>query len=115
MNWYLTKITLQLVSLQAASKTQFEEQLRLVMANNAKEAVHKMRIVVKNEEEACKDLQQQPCWTLVAVTAVYPLHAFMDGAELFSTTVETEFAALVIDTAHEQEKNIFTHSELFTL
>jgi hypothetical protein len=114
MNWYLTKIVFELVGLQTATKSQFEEQLRIVTATNVKEAVHKITVLVQKEEEACVGLHKQLRWKLVAVTAIFPLHEMIDGAELFSTTVETEYAASFIDTAQRRAKDIFTNSDLFT-
>jgi Domain of unknown function (DUF4288) len=114
MNWYLTKLIFEIVSIKQSNKSQFEEQLRLVLAANAKEAVGKITVLVKREEDACISLQQPITWKMVAVTAVYPLSEMIDGAELFSTTVETEYPASFIHTAQLRAKDIFTHSELFT-
>ncbi len=114
MNWYLVKIIVQIVFVQSANKTQFEEQLRLIAAADTKAAIAKATEIAVQEEEACSSLHQSVIWKPVAVTAIYPFTSMIDGAELFSATIETDYAASFIETAKLREKDILTPVDLFT-
>lgn len=114
MNWYLVKIIVQLLYNQPAGKTQFEEQLRLICAADTKAAIAKATGMLMNEEERCSSLQQHISCKPIAVTAVYPFSEMMDGAELFSANIETDYAASFIKTARVREQDILASIDLFT-
>ena len=99
MNWYLTTIVFQIICGNGQHTAQFEEQLRLIHAADAYDAMQKAAAIGLEEEQLFNDQQQQPVqWKLIAVTDVYPFNSNMDGAEIFSRTSEEEHATAFIHT-----------------
>ena len=100
MNWYLVKIIFRIICGNGEHTAQFEEQLRLVSATAAKEAVAKANaLALKEEESFLNHAQQLVQWKLIAVTDVYPFETGIDGAAIFSRICEEENPAFFIQSA----------------
>lgn len=99
MNWFLVKIIFQIVCGEGKHTAQFEEQLRLIQATDAYDAMQKAKAIGLEEQQSFINHQQQPVeWKLVAVTDIYPFNTDMDGAEIFSRISEVEQASAFIHT-----------------
>ena len=94
MNWYFIKMNFRVICGSGNHRPQFNEQLRIIEAPDLFSAVEKAKRVSLNEIQAMDGLVQ---WKLVAVTEVFVLSELADGAELFSTTTETDHAEDYID------------------
>ncbi len=110
MNWYLVKIMFQIICGNGNHKPQFEEQLRIVLANDAEEAIAKTNSVALQEEEAFMNQSNQLVqWKLIAITDIYPLQTGVDGAALFSKISEEENAAMFIHAIKLRSKDMLSH------
>ncbi len=54
MNWYLTKIVYHIICGKGNHKPQFDEQLRLISAENNLHSFQKARLLGKKEEDGIK-------------------------------------------------------------
>ena len=100
MNWYLVKVVFRIICGNGKHTAQFEEQLRLVSAPDAGEAIAKANaLALKEEESFLNHAQQLVQWKLIAVTDVYAFETGLDGASLFSKICEEENPAFYIQSA----------------
>lgn len=106
MNWYFIKLNFRVICGSGNHRPQFNEQLRIIEAPDLFSAVEKAKRVSLNEIQALDGLVQ---WKLVAVTEVFVLSELADGAELFSTTTETDHAEDYIDSILLKESCILQH------
>ncbi|MCU0419715.1 MAG: DUF4288 domain-containing protein [Cyclobacteriaceae bacterium] len=87
MNWYIARFVYQIVLPNAAGAPQFDEQVRLVRADEAAWAWEKAHVLGRLGECTLENENNQSVqWKFVGVTNMYPLHDLADGAELFSDT-----------------------------
>ncbi len=97
MNWYLVKMVFQIICGNGKHTAQFEEQIRLIRADDATAAISKSTLLGKQEEQTFfNHSQQSVCWKLIAVTDIYPFVSDIDGAEIFSRISEEEQPASYI-------------------
>lgn len=110
MNWYLSKIVYRIVCGEGKHLAQFDEQLRLIAADDKEEAFRKAQSIGKNEEEAFYNNRQQLVkWEFVNISELYLLNELIDGAELYSRIEEKENAEAYIYTVNQKAENlIFT-------
>ena len=107
MNWYLSKLVFRIVCGEGQHTPQFDEQLRLIAANNGKEAFEKALILGEKEEEAFYNRQQKLVqWQFVNISELYKLSGLLDGAELYSRIQETDNADLYIELTHKKAAHI---------
>jgi Domain of unknown function (DUF4288) len=102
MNWYISKIVFSIENTQA-SKSQFDEQLRLVAADSTEEAFMKARTIGLNEEEIFfNNNQNEVKWEFINVSEIIPMNKLEDGIELYSRIHETEEARTYINFIHQK-------------
>ena len=93
MNWYLAKIIFQIVCGEGTHTAQFDEQLRLIAADNREMALHKAIELGKTEEDSFYNIHQQPVrWNFINVSELNRMEELQDGAEIYSKIKETEDA-----------------------
>ncbi len=108
MNWYLSKIVYRIVCGEGKHLAQFDEQLRLIAADDKEEAFRKAQSIGKNEEEAFYNNRQQLVkWEFVNISELYMLRELIDGAELYSRIEEKENADAYIYTVNQKAENLF--------
>ncbi len=91
MNWYIAKIIFGITAQNTEHKPQFDEQLRLVMANSQEEAFMKARIIGIREEDAfVNDRNNVVKWEFINVADITHLEKIEDGAEIYSRIYEME-------------------------
>lgn len=85
MNWYLAKLVYRIERRADESRTQFDEQLRLVQAQDAETALYRAEAIGKQEEDCMEQVQQDEIrWHFINVAEMYRISEWIDGAELYS-------------------------------
>lgn len=97
MNWFLAKMVFRIVCGNGNLAPQFDEQLRLIYAEDELHAFHKARLLgesdcVKEEMESLVNVQ----WKFIDVTELQLLTCKTDGAEIYSVIREEPDANLYI-------------------
>jgi hypothetical protein len=107
MNWYITKIVFAITREGSQSKKQFDEQLRLIAAQDQEEAFLKARAIGMEEEDCFYNVnQKQVKWEFINVSEVIPLKGLEDGAEIYSRIHETEEGSTYIHFIHQKAIDI---------
>ena len=107
MNWYLTKLVYRIICGSGDHTAQFDEQLRLIEAEDEMTAFAKATLLGKREEELFFNHQQKLVqWQFVNVSELYKISALIDGAELYSRVQETENADLYMELVNKKAANI---------
>jgi hypothetical protein len=89
MHWYIAKLVYQVTSGVGNHAPQFDEQLRLIRADEYDWAREKASIVGRLLEHKCKNTEgEQVAWKFVSVVDVVPLPSLEDGDEIYSNTCE---------------------------
>ncbi len=98
MGWYLTKIVYQIICGDGHHTAQFDEQLRLIDAENEQEAFQKAQRIGRMDQESFFNVNQQLVkWNFIDVCELYKLSEMMDGAELYSRVQEADNADSYIE------------------
>ncbi|MFN3667150.1 MAG: DUF4288 domain-containing protein [Sediminibacterium sp.] len=85
MEWFLAKLVYRFQTASNESQTQFDEQLRLVLAEDNLHAFHKAQLIGQQEQLVAEEHSpHQVNWIFMDVIEIYPLHKMMDGAEVLS-------------------------------
>jgi hypothetical protein len=115
MNWYLAKITYQIVCGNGNHTPQFDEQLRLIGAVDEKEAYFKARSIGLQEQETFFNQKQQLVqWVFINVSELNQLD-LVDGAEVYSRITEQDNADTYIDLLHlkaDEIQNRYVHNTI---
>lgn len=91
MNWYLAKIVYRIICGNGDHTPQFDEQLRLVHAENKEQAFLKAQSTGKKEEESFYNNKQELVnWQFINVSELYRIGEMIDGAEVYSRIEERE-------------------------
>jgi hypothetical protein len=103
MNWYLAKIVYRILSGSNTDDAQFDEQLRLIAADNKEQAFMKAQLTGVKEEETFFNADQQLVqWKFINVSELYRLGEMIDGAELYSRIEERGNADAYIETINRK-------------
>lgn len=107
MSWFLAKIVYQIICGEGDHTPQFDEQLRLVEADDETTAFAKAQAIGEQEQEMFFNQQQNLVqWKFINVCELYKLSALIDGAELYSRVQEADNAGLYIELVHKKAANI---------
>lgn len=91
MNWYIAKLIFRIVCGDGNHQAQFDEQLRLISAENEQEALEKTRRIIKKEQDSFFNGRQQVVrWEFVNITELYKAEELKDGAELYYNILEVD-------------------------
>lgn len=89
MKWYLAKFVYQVVSGAGNHAPQFDEQLRLIRADEFDWAKEKATILGRlGECQFVNDRQETVTWKFINVTDICPINSMEDGDEIYSSTEE---------------------------
>jgi hypothetical protein len=103
MNWYVTKLIFRILSGDGNHPAQFDEQLRLVQADDEKSAFDKATSIGLGIQDSFKEAQKQTVrWEFVDVTEVNIINQLADGTELHYQIHEAPDADLYIAWAHHR-------------
>ena len=101
MNWYLTKIVYQIICGDGHHTAQFDEQLRLIQADDEQHAFSKAKqIGIMEQESFLNQKQHLVSWKFIDVCELYKLSELIDGAEIYSRIQEADDADKFIDMVH---------------
>jgi Domain of unknown function (DUF4288) len=97
MKWFLAKLVYRIVCGEGHHTAQFDEQLRLIYAEDELHAFYKARLLgegdcIKDEIESMVNVQ----WKFIDVTELHLLACDADGAEMYSVIREEPDANLYI-------------------
>lgn len=103
MNWYVAKIVFRIISGEGKHDAQFDEQLRLISAENDKQAFDK----AVGLGQVCQDSflnnnSQQVRWEFIDVAEINRLNELADGTELYYQIQEPANADLYMAWAHHR-------------
>ena len=88
-NWFIVKLVFEIEHQNTEAQTQFDEQWRLIMAEDSLEAHEKAVLIGSAESETITKLDGSILdWKFLSVTDILPFSAESDGSEIFSR-VET--------------------------
>jgi hypothetical protein len=107
MNWYLSKIIFRIICGEGRHTPQFDEQLRLIAAQDEEEAFQKAIALGQHEEEGFFNHDNQLVqWKFINVAELYRLSGLLDGAEMYSRIQETDDPQGYIDLANRRADHI---------
>jgi len=116
MNWYIAKIVYQIVCGEGHHTPQFDEQLRLIHANNQLHAFHKARDMGKHEEDCfLNDVNKPVHWRFIDVAEILLVDAVADGAEIYSKICEEDDAENYVRTIHLRAASLLESSSMEVL
>lgn len=96
MNWYMAKLVYQFICGSGQHTPQFNEQLRLIVAEDPLHAFYKARLIGERETAAIANDNLQIKWKFIDVTEIVPVDKLSDGAEVWSCMNEDTDAELYI-------------------
>lgn len=103
MNWYLAKIVFRIICGDGQHAAQFDEELRLIAANDPAEAFEKACSLGKNEEDRFYNQNKQLVhWQFINVSELYGLAEMVDGAEVCSRIKEIKNAEAYTNFVHQR-------------
>ena len=107
MNWYLSKIIFRIICGEGNHTPQFDEQLRLIIAQDEEEAFQKaLQLGEKEQDRFYNQEQQLVQWKFINVAELYRLSGLLDGAEMYSRIQETDDPEGYIDLANRRADHI---------
>ena len=91
MNWYLAKIIYQVISGDGLHTPQFDEQFRLIKADELEWAWEKAQVVGRMGESIFQnDKAEDVHWKFITVEDVNLIQELEDGSQIYSRTEEPE-------------------------
>ena len=111
MNWYLAKLSFQIICGEGNHTPQFDEQLRLITAEDEDEALTKARTIGRREQETFLNQHEKLVqWKFIDVSELYRISELIDGAELYSRIEEPSSAHTYIELIHRKAQHIESHT-----
>lgn len=111
MNWYLAKLVFRIICGDGNHTPQFDEQLRLIYAEDDLHAFHKARLI--GEAETMQDeviIVVQ--WKFIDVSELFQVSQITDGAEIYSKINEEEDAEVYIRNTHKRAAQLLQNGLL---
>ena len=109
MKWYLAKLVYRIICGDGNHTPQFDEQLRLIAAEDDLHAFQKARLFGHREQDNFLNAADKPVhWKFVDVAEMQELNDLSDGVEVYSRISEEEDADIytkltLLRAAHLQE------------
>jgi len=110
MNWYLAKLIYRFTCGNGIHTSQFNEQLRLIVAEDALHAFYKARLIGEREAVNIVENDLPIKWKFIDVTEILPITKLSDGAEVWSCINEDTDAELYIRNTKQQAANLMHES-----
>jgi hypothetical protein len=104
---YVAKLVFNIVAMPANERTQFEEQLHIVEAEDLEEAFLKARAIgIGQEEIIFRNGVPATKWEFIDVADLVVIPSLIKSTEIYSHIHETKEAREYIDTVHQRGKAI---------
>ena len=85
MEWYLAKLVYRIICGPGDHMAQFDEQLRLIHAEDDLHAFNKAQLTGEREQNSFLNQADHPVqWKFINVTELHKLEQITDGAEVYS-------------------------------
>jgi Domain of unknown function (DUF4288) len=108
MNWYLAKLIFQVRSGEGTHTPQFDEQWRLIRADEVTWALEKASVLGRLDESAfMNDRDETVVWKFIEVADIHRISSLEDGAQLFSVTEEPANANAYIEKIKRESRKAF--------
>jgi hypothetical protein len=112
MKWYIAKIVFQIIIDNDEYSKQFDEQIRLLLAESNAIAFSKAQCIAKEEEDVfLNSRQQQVQWKFINVEALYEIGELIDGMELYSRINEYDEPLHYVNAVHKKAAAIPQYGE----
>ncbi|TCJ18618.1 DUF4288 domain-containing protein [Flaviaesturariibacter flavus] len=99
--WYIAKLIYRITCGSGAHQPQFDEQLRLLEAEDEAAAFARAIAIGRSGEDRFVNQDEQlVSWTFVDVAELIAFEGTLDGAELYSQVRETEDAPAYVNFVH---------------
>ncbi|MCW3089671.1 MAG: hypothetical protein JWP81_740 [Ferruginibacter sp.] len=111
MNWFLAKLVFRVICGYGNHTPQFDEQLRLIYAEDELHAFHKARLLgegdcINEETGTAVDVH----WKFIDVVELHALECTADGAEINSVIKEEADAEMYIRSIRKRASQLLQHS-----
>jgi hypothetical protein len=106
MNWYLAKLVYRFICGNGSHPPQFNEQLRLINAEDALHAFYKARLIGERETTAITNNNLSVKWKFLDVTEILAVGKLSDGAEVWSCINEDTDAELYIRNTQQKAASL---------
>lgn len=107
MNWYLSKIIYQIICDKGIHTPQFDEQLRLIYAEDDLHAFYKARLLGEKEQDNFLTHHNKPvAWKFIDVPEIHKLNNLVDGVEMYSVIKEEHNADDFIKTTKLRARHL---------
>jgi hypothetical protein len=107
MKWYIAKMVFQIICGNGEHTAQFDEQLRLITANNEDEAFEKALNIGREEQDSfLNQKNEMVSWQFINVSELYRLSKLIDGAEIYSRINEVDDAEAYTTFVHRRAQSI---------
>jgi len=114
MNWYLAKIIYRIICGDGNHTAQFDEQLRLILAEDKSEAFTKARLLGAKEQDEFMNHSAKPVqWKFIDVSEIHKLNELTDGAEVYSRINEAEDADIYIQVTRLKAAHLLQNNMAF--
>jgi hypothetical protein len=111
MNWYLAKMVFRIVCGDGAHTPQFDEQLRLLHAEDEFHAFQKAQLLGEREQDNFLNAVHKPVhWKFIDVAEIHKLDEYNDGVEIYSKICEQDDANQYIHLIRLRAANILENS-----
>jgi hypothetical protein len=112
MKWYLVKLVYQVVSGNGAHTPQFDEQLRLIRAEELDWAREKAKMLGQiGAFSFLNNRKEEVNWRFIDVVDICEIGEIEDGAQLYSTTEEPEDVSLYLNVISAKAKWIYAFTK----
>ena len=111
MNWYLVKLVYRIIFKDSRCGSEFDEQIRLLYAEDNLHAFQKARLI--GDRESCSQSNTKESlvqWKFIDVTEIHKLDTVIDGAEMYSHISAQENADTYIRTTRKKALYLFDHT-----
>ncbi len=115
MNWYLAKIVYRIICGDGDHTPQFDEQLRLIEAEDGLHAFNKAQAMGEREQDSFLNQDRSPVqWKFINVSELHQLDNLTDGAEIYSRIKEEDDADMYIHMTNVRASHLLDkHSHAF--
>ena len=111
MNWFLAKLVFRIVCGHGNHPPQFDEQLRLISADDELHAFHKARLLGEGDcIDGANAAALNVTWKFIDVSELHPLVGQADGAEIHSYITEEADPALYIRSIQKKATQLLQQS-----
>ena len=108
MNWYIVKIIYQIIAGDGTHTPQFDEQYRIIKADEMEWALEKAQVIARLGQCLFQnDKDETVQWKLVAVEDVQLLGEMDDGTLIYSRVEELKDAQEYVSLTSERSRRLF--------